>query len=76
MWELLPCWLAVFGVPVENLHLKNWDPRYLNGQNAPFELVNRIMKFVDYRLEKSLGRGLRTGIRQKQKEDAGISAGG
>eukprot|EP00434_Breviolum_minutum_P012096 symbB.v1.2.010667.t1/scaffold700.1/size171416/8 len=25
---------------------------YLNGQNAPFELVNRIMKFVDYRLEK------------------------
>jgi len=25
---------------------------YLNGQNAPFELVSRIMKFVDYRLEK------------------------
>lgn len=25
---------------------------YLNSQNAPFELVSRIMKFVDYRLEK------------------------
>ena len=29
--------------------------RYLNSQNAPFELVSRIMKFVDYRLEKCLG---------------------
>eukprot|EP00913_Durusdinium_trenchii_P027904 g26164.t1 len=28
---------------------------YLNSQNAPFELVSRIMKFVDYRLEKMLG---------------------
>mmetsp|Transcript_57274 Transcript_57274/g.133948 ORF Transcript_57274/g.133948 Transcript_57274/m.133948 type:complete len:1188 (+) Transcript_57274:58-3621(+) len=25
---------------------------YLTGQSAPFELVSRIMKFVDYRLEK------------------------
>lgn len=25
---------------------------YLNSQHAPFELVSRIMKFVDYRLEK------------------------
>ena len=30
--------------------------RYLNSQNAPFELVSRIMKFVDYRLEKCLGK--------------------
>ena len=28
---------------------------YLTSQNAPFELVSRIMKFVDYRLDKSLG---------------------
>ena len=31
--------------------------RYLTNQNAPFELVTRIMKFVDYRLDKTLGRG-------------------
>ena len=30
---------------------------YLTSQNAPFELVSRIMKFVDYRLDKSLGWG-------------------
>lgn len=29
--------------------------RYLQSQSAPFELVSRIMKFVDYRLEKRLG---------------------
>ena len=29
---------------------------YLTSQSAPFELVSRIMKFVDYRLDKRLGR--------------------
>ena len=27
---------------------------YLTSQSAPFELVSRIMKFVDYRLDKRL----------------------